>query len=426
MKYSKRLPLLALLFLLLFTLTGCKLTPEKALQKATAALAEQPLSKFSLDVNAAFSMEANGTSADTQLSFHSDTQVSSDPLQIYADVTMDIGGMAQNMELYGLVEDGTPTLYLYDVAADAWTRTPLEADITALAANPGSLLPADADPSIVTLTENVTLSDGTVAHQLSYTVSGSMVEDYEDAAAQLGQTFGLDKLDLSSLNLPMHVYLDPETFLPVQMELSVEGFDSVIEAILSAMLGDMASGVKFEIKELSFALSSPGFDQQAVPALPEDAPLRVDVLAHNPDMGDNTYVIRSIYDAVRVTCPDGWSVNSTGYYYVTFVRDDGNRVITFIAQEKESAKDSGLYTVSDVLARIQQAGEYHSDGRGEKLDDYELAWIRETSGIFYTYGWKHLSDNTLLLVEVLDGTGTYDAKALLSPATELVEAYPMP
>ena len=425
MKYRKYLPLLALLILLLFTLTGCKLTPEKALQKASAALSEHPLTQFAMDVSAAFSMEANGTANDTQLVFHSDTQVSSDPLQIYADVTLDIGGMAQDMELYGLIEDGKPTLYLYDVAADAWTRNTMEVDMSVLTASPATLLPADIDPSLVTLTENVTLPDGTVAHQLSYTVDGSMVEDYEDAAAQLGQSFGLDSLDLASLRLPMQLYLDPETFLPVQMSMSMEGFDTLIESILSAALGEMAAGVKFKIAELSFTLSELCYDPLTVPALPEDAPLRVDVLSHNPDMGDGTYVIRSIYDGVRVTCPDGWSVNAMDYYYLTLVRDDGNRVITFIAQEKSNPKDSGLYTVSDVLARVQQAGEYHSDGRGEKLGDYELAWIRETSGIFYTYGWKHLSDNTLLLVEVLDGTGTYESKTLLSPAIELVEAYPV-
>lgn len=149
-------------------------------------------------------------------------------------------------------------------------------------------------------------------------------------------------------------------------------------------------------------------------------------MTHNPDVGDGIYVIKSIYDAVRVTCPDGRDVSEMDYYYVSIMRDDGYRTITFIVQEKSSAKDSGLYAVRNVLDQLKASGTYHSDDRGEKMGEYELAWIRDPNGLFYAYGWKHLSDDSLLLVEVLDGTATYDARELLSPAVKMADVYPSP
>lgn len=424
MKRIKRIALLPMLLALLFALTACGLTPEKVLQKTEAAMAEQPLSGFHAAMEADVSVNVAGTVTEVKMSLGADILFSPETFSLYADVDIVYNDVAQSMQLYHLMENGKSTLYVYDPANDLWSRSAL--DITPPAGTPEGTQQNGLDSSLFTLTEDVALPDGTTAHQLSCTIDATMAEDYEEAAAELGKQFGMDNLDLSQMRIPMNLFVDTETFLPVKAELSIEGLNETIAPILSTLLGASGEGIEFNMGDIKLSLTKLRFGEQTVPQLPKDAPLRVDILTHTPDMGDGTYVIKSIYDAVRITCPKGWTVGETSYFYLPLMRNDGYRAINFITQEKSKPTDSGLYTVSAVLEQLKQNGTYHSDERGEKQGDYELAWIRDTNGIFYAYGWKHLSDNTLLLIEVLDGTGTYNAKTLISAAAEMVEPYPVP
>lgn len=424
MKQIKRLAFLPMLLTLLFALTACGLTPEKVLQKTEAATEEQPLSGFRVTMSTDFSMNVAGTVTEAELSAAADVRFSREPLSLYADMEVTANGVTQTMELYGLMENGKPMLYIYDPANDLWSRSELETN--SLAAAPEGAEQTGLDSSLFTLTEEVALTDGVTAHRLSCTIDATMAEDYEEAAAEVGKQFGLGEVDLSRMRIPVDLFVDTETFLPVQADLSVEGLDETFAPMLSTLLGSAGEGIQFSMGDIRLSLTELRFGEQAVPQLPEDAPLRVDILTHDPDMGDGSYVIKSIYDAVRITCPKGWTVGEATYFYLPLMRNDGYRAINFVTQEKSKATDSGLYTVSAVLELLKQNGTYHSDSRGEKMGDYELAWLRDTNGIYYAYGWKHLSDNTLLLIEVIDGTGTYNAKTLLTPAIEMVESYTAP
>ena len=417
MKHIKKIVFFFLIGTLALVLTGCKLTPEKAIDKMNEALAQNPPTKAAVELSMEFSAEVDGTATTAKMSADADLLFSADPFQLYADLTLEMDGTSMPMKLYGLLEDGQPAFYIYDVTSDLWSYSPM-VEITALS---GTTTSVPLDSSLTELTENVTLPDGTTAHRLTYTVDGSMAEGLDDALAALGGVMDLSKLDMSSLRIPMNIYLDTETFLPVQMDLSLEGMDAFIQSIMGTMLGSSAD-FKFEIKEFTFEVT-PGYGEQRIPQLPAEAPLYIEIQNHVVDQGDGSYVIRSPFDAVKITCPDGWYVDSYDYYCITLVRNDGYRAVSFFTQEKASVKDSGLYTVNNVIENLRLMGLYHSDGRNEVSGDYELAWVRDTDGIFYTYGWQHLSDNTLLLVEVIDGTASYSATGLFPEAADMVVRY---
>ena len=419
MKYIKKIAFFFLIATLALVLTGCKLTPEKAVDKMTEALAQNPPTKASVQLSMEFSAEIDGTATSAKMSSDADLLFSADPFQLYADLTLEMDGTSMPMKLYGLLEDGKPVFYVYDVSSDLWSYSPME-EITTLP-DPTVISPVSLDSSLVELTENVTLPNGTAAHRLTYTVDGSMAEGMEDALAALGDVMDVSKLDMSSLRIPMNLYLDTETFLPVQMDLSVEGIDEFIQSIMGAMLGSSAD-FKFEIKDFTFDVT-PGYGEQRIPQLPAEAPLYIEIQNHVVDQGDGSYVIRSPHDAVKVTCPDGWYVDSYEYYCITLAHNDGYRAVSFYVQEKASVKDSGLYTVNNVIENLRSMGLYHSDGRNEVSGDYELAWVRGTDGFFYIYGWQHLSDNTLLLVEIIDGTFSYSATSLFPEAADMVVRY---
>ncbi len=420
MKHTKKILFLLLTAALMLMLTGCKLTPEKAIDKMNAALAQSQPTKASVQMSAEFSAESDGTASSMKMSAVADMLFAADPLQFYADFTLEMDGVSAPMKLYGLMEDNTPVFYIYDETSDLWSKSPLETAVTL----PDATATANffPDPSLVELTEDVTLPNGTTAHRLTCTVDGSMAEGVDEVLAALGDVMDVSKLDMSSLRIPMNLYLDTETFLPMQMDVSLEGFDAFVQSVLGAMMGN-TTDFKFEIKDLSFEVTSFGYGEQRIPKLPEEAPLYIEIQSHVVDQGDGTYVIRSPYDAVQVTCPDGWYVDSYDYYCITLVRNDGYRAISFFTQEKASVKDSGLYAVNNVIEELRQLGLYDSDGRNEVSGDYELAWVRQSNGIFNVYGWQHLSDQTLLFVEILDGTASYRAGDLFPFAADIVKNF---
>lgn len=425
MRQFKKVLLPLLLLAVLLLLTGCKLTPEKVLKKMDNALSETPLSGFHAVMETGFSVDMDGIVTDTEMTIDADILFCREPLALYADMELTANGTTQSVQLYGLTENEIPVLYVCDSSnAELWTRTELQSDV--LPAAPENTEQSQPDSSLFTLTEDATLSDGTVAHRLSCTVDATMAEDYEDAAAALASQLGLETVDLSRLSVPMDLFVDTKTFLPIEAELSVSGLEETIAPIISASLGVLGEGIEFSMEDIKLSLRDFRFGAQDVPPLPDEAPLRVELQTYDPDMGDGTYVIKTIYDAARVTCPDGWSVDASDYYYTGLLRDDGYRLIYFFTMEKSSPKDSGLYVFNDVVESCRAMGNYHSDSRGEISGDYELAWLRRSDGLFYVCGWKHLSDNTLLLIEVTDATGTYNAKSLISSAAEMVEPYTAP
>ena len=425
MRTLKRAALLVSLVIFMFILTGCKLTPEKAVEKMNAALEETPPSGFHVTLETGFSVDMDGVTTDTAMSVDADVLFSREPLALYIDMDLTTNGTTQTVQLYGLTENDTPVLYACDSSdAELWSRTELQPGLLSAAPEKGES--TGIDSSLFTLTENVALPDGAAAHQLSCTVDATMAENYEQSVAELASQLGLETVDLSTLSIPMDIFVDTKTFLPVKADLAVAGLEETLAPIISAALGISGEGIRFGIDDIQFSLSDFHFGAQDVPPLPAEAPLRVEIQTYDPDMGDGTYVIKTIYDAARVTCPDGWSVDDSDYYYTGLLRDDGYRLIYFFTMEKSSAKDSGLYVFNDVVETCRTMGTYHSDSRGEFSGDYELAWLRRNDGLFYVCGWKHLSDNTLLLIEVTDATGTYDAKSLISSAAKMVEPYTAP
>ena len=79
MRTLKRAALLVSLVIFMFILTGCKLTPEKAVEKMNAALEETPPSGFHVTLETGFSVDMDGVTTDTAMSVDADVLFSREP-----------------------------------------------------------------------------------------------------------------------------------------------------------------------------------------------------------------------------------------------------------------------------------------------------------------------------------------------------------
>ena len=127
----------------------------------------------------------------------------------------------------------------------------------------------------------------------------------ESILPQFGSSFSTESLD--SIKGSTVMYIDQETFLPVQMECTIEGMDEF------------------------FSQNSDWMEE--LPVVPEEAYEAIafqEALAElDPDLGDGTYAIQSTGNAVRIAPPENMTVSEIAAETVTFMDDAGLDTITY-------------------------------------------------------------------------------------------------
>ena len=80
-------------------------------------------------------------------------------------------------------------------------------------------------------------------------------------------------LDMSALTVPMTMYIDTKTYLPVQMEMEIQGFDELLAGMMDELLGEDAAslGMEIEIGKVTAVCTDIGYDAVEVPAVPQEA-----------------------------------------------------------------------------------------------------------------------------------------------------------
>lgn len=161
----------------------------------------------------------------------------------------------------------------------------------------------------------------------------------ESILPQFGSSFSTESLD--SIKGSTVMYIDQETFLPVQMECTIEGMDEFfsqnsdwMEELMGLAIEDaQIDNLSIHVPDYQLTISNLTFEQEELPVVPEEAYEAIafqEALAElDPDLGDGTYAIQSTGNAVRIAPPENMTVSEIAAETVTFMDDAGLDTITY-------------------------------------------------------------------------------------------------
>lgn len=434
MKIRKLTALALCAVLLLGLMTGCQkpMDAETLVQKMNEAIGDKSPSSMTIAMELEMTMKVQGTSMDMSIALDSALVQSDTASYVDMDMTLGMLGIKQemNMETYTTLEDGKYVNYLYSELDDTWLRSEVDADglsdqapVTAYA----SL--AELPPEELTLDEEKqTLNDREV-YVLRATLSGAQMQDtftsaLGTSAEDLDEMTAtvMKEMDFTPVSAPTVFYIDAETFLPVKMEMDIQGMGEVMSSMMGAVMSSLVAGLGTEDTEITvdvttctFLSDAISFESVEVPAVPQEG---IDAAAANPLQSDGSYILRDGDNAVRIVLPEGYTVLDADEYYVTFVNDD----YTVYGEY------SLLYTdEEEILAYIDSEEQYATEAeyfvsRSEiaEVGEYKTIQILYTEDMADYYAWRQMDGCMLdVMVSVMDSS----AAPTLDELLECVEDY---
>lgn len=279
MKRLKRFTILLLVMAMMLMFSGCgKMTARILAAKMAVAVARKPMTQEKIVMEFEMSIGVRGITLNLDMDMTMDMIMSMDPYRAYTnmDMTMEMLGQSysDSMEMYIQEEEGTMTSYSYTASADRWAKQTVE-----LTENMKTVdytwLKEKAAEDLILAEETQAIGDHEV-YVLSCTVTGAEMREMMSNGGSMQKALeeaGLSDFDMSALTVPMVMYIDTKTYLPVQMEMEIQGMSELMAGMMDALLGaDAASlGMEIEIGKVTAVCTDIGYDDVEVPAVPQDA-----------------------------------------------------------------------------------------------------------------------------------------------------------
>lgn len=446
----KRMTVLLMALVMLLTFAACgqpdtadtttvpptepPMTAERLVQKLVAAADGKQITQAETSMELDYSVSADGVTMEVAMDLAMNMKTSAEPYGSYSDVTMtmDIMGeqTVETYQQYVLEEDGTVISYTHTDSTDSWEKLDmgtLGEEMKAQSADYQYI--AELAPEAMTLAENTQVINGREAYVLSCTLTGEQMQKSADSFASVQEMLaglGLGELDYTGLTALTTYYIDAETCLPVQMEMEIQGMDNMMSGMMDSLLGEEASDVEMEVEipTCRMVYQNMSYDPVEIPAVPEEGLIMANQASFNPDQGDGTYIIQESGSAVKITCPEGWSVTDMDYNYLVMEADNGQRSATYIMY----GNIDGGYVFVPFIERneVIALDNYGSHGNTTmELDgnSYGALWVECTDGSDVNFAWDQMGDSTnYLYVKTVDKTGS-SMEDSLATVLENVEEY---
>lgn len=438
-------------------LTGCGgMTKEKILQEMETAVEDKNISALSMILDMDMAFGAEGITVDIGMDMDMNIQLNVEKKSAYLDMNMDIEAvgetMSETMQMYMLPEDNALVGYIHTGSTDTWEKQDLGTDLsifeeTASEEKSGSVL-SNVDADSITLAEETEDLDGIEVYVLSYTLTGEEIQksfdesEYsstiEDAIKENGleDLEGMDELaslfdfDFTSMNMPVTVYVDTKTYLPVQMTMDIEGLEELINPLLSgimAMTGEEME-MTMTIETLNAVCTDFSYDAVEVPALPEGAKEAAEaaelaITDGDTALANDSYIIQEGSSAVTITPPSGWILDASDYDYVSiYDKENYNFYISFAMYEGMTSDDFSTYVENDMVSFYQENGYYTAHGWTDKSLSFPCFWIECNDASVLYYTWIEVGDNGHVFIEIDDYSGQ-DMITTLSLALSMIGGY---
>ena len=438
--------LLATVGTLCLGVTGCgKMTTEKLLTKMNQAVdgRQMTYAEFTEEMEASYQMDVMGANMSMDMSMTMDMKeyVNADPLSGYIEGTVNVNMMEQDVEsdmkIYMGEEDGSVSAYVYTGMNDDWSRMDVDFDleeykkllnqntVANLFAGVGS-----ADESIA-MDEETSDLDGTEVYVLRGSFMGEDVEELLSGAGVsmfMGDGMNMD-LSLEDLSVPMVCYVDAATYLPVQIEMDIEGMDSLVDQMLESELGQLEGetedlGMEISVGTCHVVMKNFSYEPQDIPAVPEEAKeaiaFKEALETVGPTLEDGSYVLKSGSCALRIPLLDGFVEQEVSDGTVSMAGSDGFSLVTYAlipSMYEEQSMTAMIDTYTDLFSAM--GVELTADPKSQTIpaplgasDGYQL--VSDGIGLYYTS--VPVKGMNLYVLAVDLGGNWLDAKEALTPA----------
>lgn len=437
--------LLAMTLLLGLLLTACgspeptepptepPMTAERLVQEVLSATAAKPMTSTTAETQMDITIAGQGITMEMNMDMTMVNMASLEPYTAYSEmvIAMNILGeqTTQTTRQYMREQEGTLVSYVHVEEENSWNKVELNLDTDKLmqeSQNYNYLTQATAEE--LHLAETTQLYNGREVYVLSINLQGQQMQEAMasmESLRELLEGTGID-FDFSALTVPTVYYVDAETYLPVGMEMDIQGLGEMMTGMLGSMIGDMPEGMEIDIPTFKMTYTEMTYDPVEIPAVPDEGRMKAEQASFNPDQGDGTYIIQETGSAIRITPPAGWTVTALDYDSLEMKKDDNTR---FISYEMWTGVAGGYGFVSKIergdIADLMAAGSYASHGNTTvELNGktYGGVWITCNNGVQIFYAWDQIgAEGNYVLISVVDGTGSTMHDAVADALTYIEE-----
>lgn len=379
-----------------------------------------------MSFTADIAMDSDGMSFD--MSFSSkitlESMVSGDPAVGYfkSSTATDMFGTTQEEveTVYVLPEDGEYMVYTHDSMMDEWE---VDSDYDEEYQNKMSKMMdfgflSDIGEDGLTLAKETETVNDHDTYVLTATVPGKLLD-------QLGMDTDDMDLDISKLSLPVTIYVDTESFLPVRLDVETEFMkDLFMEQYADSMEGAM-EGATLDVSFENFVRDY-SYDNVQIPPLPEEALENIAMSEYDPQQADGSFIIFDDGVAARIVCTDGWEGMALDHNYIMVCDEEYNYFIDFTLypamSEDELVKamleDAFIYDENSTA--LSPIGNYEVVlyGEGEDTCNY-FAYTRMGDGWLVVYAYTFDNEDMIPILEaVLPMAAEYPYDQVDRPAGE--------
>ena len=306
------------------------------------------------------------------------------------------------MKVYMVEEKKSVVTYMQ--LLDNWTRTDSGMSVNDfLASAQAPSVSTDDIWSKDTALSDMTLEKGTLNGKEVYLLRGN--------AAAKSMASALENLGISDLSaydqltLPVTYYVDPETFLVLQGEVSVSALADRLSKDLAASLGASTENatLKLDVPDISYVLE---YDRPPIPAVPQAA---YDATGGSKG-SDVPLILNRRGDAYIVTCPKEMIGEYISDSNVSIATEDHNLVGDYYFYT-DFSDDEAKNLIKAKVDSLTGENLFVSQSEGPAIDRY-TTWQITGNGQNCFYAWRENGDGWLLVV-IYDYAGTGNAAELL-------------
>lgn len=443
-----------------FLLTGCgEMNETKLLKKVEHATKNKTLSSLSTSVNSDLSINMQDVSANINLSLSMDAILDSKNNTAYfsVDTTFNVLDSATtgSQEIYIVPENDVLIQHVHNVNTDSWMKKPYAAELSNLSTK-GFLTGFNTKNFI--LQEEIETLNGTEVYVLSYLMPGDDLQNFysnEDETTIIECLLDTDafaSIDLSPVEFPITIYIDTQSYLPVQMSVDIENTNFSIGALFADSLDPTEDfEINFIAENLHIVCDSFSFESVEVPALPDykeassidsstnettDIETSDETLAETfteetdssaedtPKVSDttksNSYSISSGDTTLTVVPPANWIAESLTNDMISICdTEDYSTLINYFICSDTSSEAIYDYIESDIVSFYKQNNLYAEHGYSDEVSPVDCIWFKCTDDSMVYYAWMKLTDTDYVLMEI-DCYSNENMNAIISQAISMI------
>lgn len=418
-------------------LTGCsgKMTKENLISEMSAAAEGKTLSELVMDMDMDMSISTQGFSLSIAMDMDIASKFHAEAKEAYLDIDMSYEMFGETveeaMEMFFIPEGDDYIAYTYTESTDTWEKSTYDNVFEMLETSNSDTSDSFELLNKATLAKDKETIDGTEVYVLNYTLDGETIKEvYEasdmyakikDALDELSEDDDLStlfNLDLTTLEIPITMYVDAASYLPVQMDMDLNGLDTLLAPLFDEimLLTDTDTDFQLSFDTMHISLKDLSYDAPEMPELPEEALMASEESDDEEEFGyeeafdpiiaaGESYTVSEDDVSVEITPPVGWYVYPADDTLDFTMYNNEDSTMYFTCSIFTDSSEDDIEDYIDELIDIFKDSEYYGGhGFADAHSSMDCAWISYDNGMLYMI-WYEISPSNYVFMEYDDYTG---------------------